>query len=421
MTMVWLWAALTLLVVMASVALVVPLAARRADARELAIAAEQAPVLAGLAQELAGIDRQLAEGTLAPSEAAALRASIRRRMQEEAAIVSQLSGNAVGGGDGGTRWLAYALAASVTVGAAGLYGWMGRPDIARQAGAPPGQVAVVTGPGGQPSGADAEVQQLVRQLEARLAAEPGDSEGWRMLGWSRFELGDYRGAAEAYGRAVELQPRNALYLSALGEAQVMATGGEITPAARAIFRRAVEADPGDVRARYYLAAARDQDGDTAGAVEDWLKLVAEAPSAPWVAQLAPIIRERAEAAGIDVRARLPAAAAPAPPRASPGAPPAAPPGVLAAPTPEQVAEANAMSPADRQAMIRGMVDGLEARLSENPQDLEGWQRLIRARMVLGEEERARAAYAEARKAFAGRPAELEQLRSFARLVNLGGA
>ena len=413
MSEIWLWAALTLLVVMAAVTLVFPLAARSADARELAIAAEQAPVLAGLANELASIDRQLAEGALAPSEAAALRASIRRRMQEEAALVADVQGRAGRAGDGGTRWLAYALAASVTVGAAGLYGWMGRPDIARQAGAPPGQVAVATGPDGQPLGANPEVQQLVRQLEARLAAEPGDAEGWRMLGWSRFELGDFRGSADAYARAVELQPGNALYLSALGEAQVMATGGEITPAARAIFARAVAADPRDVRARYYLAAARDQAGDTRGAVEDWLALVAEDPSAPWVAQLRPIILARAEAAGMDVRARLPAA----PAASAPGVPP----GVLAAPSPEQVAEANAMSPADRQAMIRGMVDGLEARLRENPQDLEGWQRLIRARMVLGEEDRARRAYADARRAFAGKPAELGQLQSFARLVNLPGA
>jgi len=410
MTALLFWAALTLMTVLAAVAIVLPLAGRRAEAAGRALADEQVPVLAGLAQELAEIERQHADGMLAPAEAAALRASVRRRLQEEAALAAAARGGAAGGGDGGTRWLAYALAASVTVGAAGLYGWMGRPDLARPDGAPAGQVAVAAGPGGAPA-ANAEVLEAVRRLEARLAADPDDAEGWRMLGWSRFELGDWRGSAEAYGRAVELAPDNALYLSALGEAQVMAAGGAITPAAREFFRRALAADPRDVRARYYLAAARDQDGDTRGAVEDWLRLVAEDPSAPWVAQLRPIILERARAAGVDVAGRLP----------PPPAAPAAPQGMLAPPSPDQVARAEAMSPEDRQAMIRGMVDGLEARLKEDPADLEGWQRLIRARMVLGEEARAKAAYAEARRAFAGRPSELRQLESFARMVNLPGA
>jgi cytochrome c-type biogenesis protein CcmH len=54
-----------------------------------------------------------------------------------------------------------------------------------------------------------------------------------------------------------------------------------------------------------------------------------------------------------------------------------------------------MSPAERQAMIRGMVDRLAARLDANPDDAEGWQRLARAYAVLGETEKAEAAAARA--------------------------
>ena len=50
-------------------------------------------------------------------------------------------------------------------------------------------------------------------------------------------------------------------------------------------------------------------------------------------------------------------------------------------------------------MIRGMVDGLEARLKSEPADLEGWQRLIRARAVLGEMDKARGAYIAAKEQF----------------------
>jgi cytochrome c-type biogenesis protein CcmH/NrfG len=48
-----------------------------------------------------------------------------------------------------------------------------------------------------------------------------------------------------------------------------------------------------------------------------------------------------------------------------------------------------------------MVAGLAARLKENPNDLEGWQRLIRAYTVLGQPDKAKDALATARKTFTG--------------------
>ena len=52
-----------------------------------------------------------------------------------------------------------------------------------------------------------------------------------------------------------------------------------------------------------------------------------------------------------------------------------------------------MSAADRQTMIRTMVQRLADRLQENPDDLSGWQRLARAYEVLGETEKAKDAHA----------------------------
>jgi len=62
-------------------------------------------------------------------------------------------------------------------------------------------------------------------------------------------------------------------------------------------------------------------------------------------------------------------------------------------------------------MIRGMVEGLAARLADDPRDLEGWLRLIRSYRVLGEREQAEAALAKALDTFAGEPEALEQLRN----------
>jgi cytochrome c-type biogenesis protein CcmH len=76
-----------------------------------------------------------------------------------------------------------------------------------------------------------------------------------------------------------------------------------------------------------------------------------------------------------------------------------------------------MSDTDRAQMIQGMVSGLAARLKQNPRDRDGWERLIRARMVLGQADQAAAAYRDASRAFAGSPADQQALRQTA--VQLG--
>ena len=60
-----------------------------------------------------------------------------------------------------------------------------------------------------------------------------------------------------------------------------------------------------------------------------------------------------------------------------------------------------MAPADRLAMIEGMVAQLAAKLDQNPADGDGWARLVRSYMVLNRPEDAKAALAKARTALAG--------------------
>ena len=68
-----------------------------------------------------------------------------------------------------------------------------------------------------------------------------------------------------------------------------------------------------------------------------------------------------------------------------------------------------MSPEEQQAQIRAMVDGLAVRLEDNPDDLQGWLRLIRARTVLGDAEMARQHLSDAREAFDGDDAAMNSL------------
>src|SRR5579871_2255304 len=178
-----------------------------------------------------------------------------------------------------------------------------------------------------------DVGAAISQLQAHLRQAPDDLKGWSLLGRSLASLGRFDEASDAFRRALALAPDNAALHAEYGETLVLAAGGAVTPAAAAEFARA----PQDPRSRYYEAEA-DR-----------------------LAELSP------------------AAAAPAGTAQPPG------------PTPAQVAAAQAMSPAQRLSMIRGMVERLAQRLEQHPDDKAGWERLAHAYDVLGEPEKATAA------------------------------
>ena len=84
---------------------------------------------------------------------------------------------------------------------------------------------------------------------------------------------------------------------------------------------------------------------------------------------------------------------------------------------DTIAAAKDMTETDRSAMIRGMVDRLASRLKQNGDDVEGWLRLVRAYMVMGDRDKAKGASADARQAVAG---DAERLRALNEgLKNLG--
>src|SRR5262249_5487995 len=159
--------------------------------------------------------------------------------------------------------------------------------------------------------------------------------------------------------------------------------------------RAVARDAQHVRARYYLGLAAEQDGNREAAAGIFRELLARAPAgAPWVAFVRAAL----------VRVAGPDAVPPSGPTASEPRRPAAP-----GPSAEDMAAAAQMSEADRGEMIRGMVARLAERLKDDGSDADGWLRLVRAYMVLGDRDKARAAAADARRALTNEPDKLRRL------------
>jgi cytochrome c-type biogenesis protein CcmH len=85
-----------------------------------------------------------------------------------------------------------------------------------------------------------------------------------------------------------------------------------------------------------------------------------------------------------------------------------------------MAAAAELSPEQRQAMVRGMVDRLAARLKDDGSDIDGWLRLMRAYMVLGERDKALSAAADARRTFAGDTDKLRRIDAAAKGLGLDG-
>ena len=79
-----------------------------------------------------------------------------------------------------------------------------------------------------------------------------------------------------------------------------------------------------------------------------------------------------------------------------------------------------MNETDRDTMIRGMVDRLATRLKQNGDDVEGWLRLVRAYMVLGDRDKAMGALKDARQAVANNAERLRQLNEGLKDIGLDG-
>ncbi|HJZ32010.1 MAG TPA: tetratricopeptide repeat protein [Hyphomicrobiaceae bacterium] len=250
-----------------------------------------------------------------------------------------------------------------------------------------------------------DVDTMIERLAARLQTKPDDADGWRMLGWSYFNVQRPSKAVDAYARAVQLQPQVAAHKVALGEAMVAAENGIVTPSALEAFNAALAVETANAKARFFQALAMQQSGRKKEALDAWVALLTEPlGDEPWVGDL----RQRTQDLGRELNVDVVNIAAPAQTAGSGdalGLTAAVKPSGKSGPGPraltaQEMEAASALTPDQRQAMIRSMVEGLATRLQMKPRDEEGWLRLIHSRVALGEEGAAREALARALAEFA---------------------
>ena len=262
--MIGLWIAMAVLAAAAALAVLAPLYRSPQGGRS-----ERAQALAIYRDQLDEVDRDLGRDLIGDTEAGAARTEIARRLLRAGSGASDDGG----GGNAGARQVATVAIIAMPLAALAFYLWVGSPQLpaeplAARLSAPVEQQDVAT---------------LVARIEAHLAANPDDGKGWQVLAPVYRRLGRYDDAVKAYGEVVRLVGSTAETEADLGEAMVAASGGTVTPQARAVFERAAADDPKAARPRFYLALALGQEGKTDAAIAAWNALLADAPdNASWV-------------------------------------------------------------------------------------------------------------------------------------------
>lgn len=364
--------------------------------------------------QLTEIDRDRDRGVLSPDEAERVRAEVARRLIEADRAQGSLAPERAGPG----RWATLAVAALLLVIPLGLYAWIGLPEApdlplqmrykmaadmrANRPSQAEGEARWGT-PWVAPKDADPSYLALVEKLREAVKTRADETEGWVLLARHEAALGNYKAAAEAQGRLLTLKgdAAPASDFAEYGTLMVQAAGGYVSPEADEAFTRALKLDPKEPEARYFMGLMFAQTLRPDLAFRLWRPLLDEGPAdAPWNAAIRQMIPTVAAEAGVRY--------APPPPMMA-GAP---------GPSAADVEAAGQMSAADRQEMIRGMVDRLGERLANEGGPATDWARLITALGVLGQTDRAKAILAEAETTFAKDAQGLEAIRAAGRQAGI---
>lgn len=164
--------------------------------------------------------------------------------------------------------LAFALAVAVGLGAIGLYAKLNSFPWDN----PLSAEAVPAGHGEM--GTAGAMNEVTASLEARLARDPNDREGWRMLGRTYLVGGNAAKAAESYEKANALAPQKDIDLQLdLAEALVLTDDPAVQPRARAIIDEALAADADNQKALWYQGVIAVRAGDNETAKRNWTRLL----------------------------------------------------------------------------------------------------------------------------------------------------
>ncbi|WP_295450570.1 c-type cytochrome biogenesis protein CcmI [uncultured Thiodictyon sp.] len=216
-------------------------------------------------------------------------------------------------GAGRAPILALLLALALPTGAVLIYLQLGDPGIIATLAATGTAADTPAGPRDQAPSMDA----LVQRLAERLEKNPGNVDGWLMLGNTYLAMEQPKKALAAVEHAYQLAPGQVSVLLAYAGALATNAGNSLSGRPAELIRTALKIEPGNPDARWLDGMLAYQEGRFAAAAQTWQGVLDEmdpaGPEAEQMGQMAQMVAEARNRAGLPsaaaVDARTPAAKA----------------------------------------------------------------------------------------------------------------
>jgi cytochrome c-type biogenesis protein CcmH len=215
--------------------------------------------LAIFRDQLAELEREKTEGTLAEGDFDQARRELQRRLLED---VEPDSGHSTQGDYGPSRKAAVAILIAIPVLVVVGYGMLGNPKALD-----PAETAA-------PQQMTAEkINEMVARLAEKVKANPDDLKGWLMLARSYKTMGRYDEAVEAYAKAEKALADDPELLSSYAETIAMANGKGLKGKPSELIERALKIDPQYPHALFLAGAAAMEAGDNRKGIAYWEALL----------------------------------------------------------------------------------------------------------------------------------------------------
>ena len=277
--------------------------------------AREASNVAILRDQLKELETDLGTGVLQREQYEQARRELESRVLEES---KAQAGSSASAPSAAGAWTAAIVAGSLPLGALLIYVALGNftafaPLSARNA------ESVAEG-GASHDVSPAQIEKMIEEVKARLAKDPGQSEGWVILARTYYSLNRYPEAANAFERAAALLPQDAALLADYADALAAAQGGTLQGKPLELVARALAVDPTQWKALALAGTAAFDRKDYAQAVKYWERMKATVPTGSPLAQsIDSSIVEARELGGLKASpgvappavAKAPAAVAPA--------------------------------------------------------------------------------------------------------------
>lgn len=211
--------------------------------------------LAIFRDQLAELERERREGSLAEADFAQAKSELQRRLLEE--VPAQAAPATT---DGGSRQTALALLVLIPLAAAAGYALLGEPraldPLQRQARIAP-----------------AQIEAMLNSLVDKLRKNPDDHQGWVMLARSYKVLERFPEAAKAYERAAPLVDQDPALLADYADVLAQTQGGSLQGRPSELIERALRINPREPQALLLAGAAATDRQQFAAAAEYWSRLL----------------------------------------------------------------------------------------------------------------------------------------------------